>query len=140
MNIRDLIKDFIIPKFKFALTSSVATAVDYGIYIGLTLYVSFSETVSHAISYSIGILINFILQKKFIFTTQRKLSYVFSLSVGFSIIGWMLSQSIFNFLIYTFPFFMNYDLLAKIIVTGTIFFYNFYTKRFSFEKKTPWKK
>lgn len=137
MDYKKFLKDFLIPKIKFGITSSVATAADYGIYLLLTLLLFTNESVAHAISYSVGMIINFILQKRFIFTMQRKLGYVFTLSVVFSLIGWTLSQALFNFFILTFNFFATYDIVAKICVTLIIFFYNFYTKRFSFEKKLP---
>lgn len=140
MDIRSFIKDFFVPKIKFAMTSSVATIADYGIYIALTLFFGVSESVSHAISYSIAVLLNFYMHKTFIFSTNRKLKFAFTLSVSFSLLGWLLSQVVFNFLIYSFPFFKHYDILAKIISTALVFFYNFYTKRFSFEKKLPWEK
>ncbi|MFU8844633.1 MAG: hypothetical protein ACNA7V_12600, partial [Bacteroidales bacterium] len=52
-------------------------------------------------------------------------------------IGWALSQGLFNLLIHTTGFFGQYDILAKMLTTATIFLYNFYTKRWSFEKKYP---
>lgn len=140
MDFRLFFKDFVMPKLKFAMTSSLATALDYGLYLTLTLAFHVNETVSHAISYSLGVLLNFYMQKTFIFANNRKTGAAFSLSVLFSLIGWLLSQAVFNALIYTVPFFKSYDILAKLTVTATIFLYNFYTKRFSFEKKLPWKK
>jgi putative flippase GtrA len=140
MGLNPRLRDFIVPKIKFAITSSVATALDYGLYLMFTLWIGMNESVSHAISYSAGMVANFLLQRWFIFETNRKIGVVFSLSVTFSLIGWVLSQAIFNALIFLFDFFSTYDLLAKIVVTATIFLYNFYTKRFSFEKKLPWKR
>ncbi len=137
MDFKAFLKDFFIPKLKFAITSGIATAVDYAIYISLTYFLVTSETVAHGISYTCGMILNFILQKRYIFITKRKLGYVFTLSVIFSLIGWMLSQSLFNFFIHYIEFFKSYDLVAKILVTGIIFLYNFYTKRFSFEKRVP---
>jgi len=135
MEIVPFLKNFLIPKIKFAITSSIATAMDYGIYLFLTLFLLVSESASHAISYSVGMIINFLLQKRFIFLLKRKLYQAFGLSVMFSLIGWMISQGLFNGLILYSGFFKQHDILAKIIVTFVIFFYNFYTKRFSFEKK-----
>lgn len=140
MEIKSFLKEFFIPKIKFGLVSSVATAIDYGLYIALTKIWMVGESYSHAISYTLAVLINFLLQKRFIFTANRKIGYAFTLSILFSVIGWMLSQAIFNFLIYYFDFFKTYDLLAKVSTTATVFFYNFYSKRFSFEKKMPWRK
>ena len=135
MDFQAFIKNFFVPKLKFAVTSSIATASDYGIYIFLTSMMLASESTSHAISYTIGMIINFFLQKRFIFLLQRKLYQAFGLSILFSLIGWIISQGIFNLLISYTGFFHKNDILAKIIVTFVIFFYNFYTKRFSFEKK-----
>ncbi|MCB2218788.1 MAG: GtrA family protein [Bacteroidetes bacterium] len=137
MSYKAAFKEFFIPKFKFALTSSVATLLDYGIYLTLTMLLLTSETIAHAISYSVGMILNFLLQRHFIFTSKRKTSAIFAMSVMFSGIGWLLSQGIFNLLIYSISFFKTYDILAKILTTGTIFLYNFYTKRFSFERRMP---
>lgn len=137
MSYKETIREFTLPKLKFAVTSAVATAVDYGIYLTLTLAVMTSETVAHAISYSIGMVVNFLLQRRFIFESKRKTSAIFAMSVMFSLIGWLLSQGIFNTLIFSFAFFKKWDILAKIITTGVIFLYNFYTKRFSFERRYP---
>jgi putative flippase GtrA len=135
--IRQGLKAFLIPKFKFGLTSSLATLVDYGLYVALTMFLSLNESISHAISYSAGMVLNFFMQRRFIFKTNRKVMHVFGLSVMFSLIGWLLSQAMFNILIHAFVFFNKYDILAKIVTTATIFLYNFYSKRFSFEKKYP---
>lgn len=135
MDVKGFIINFFIPKLKFAITSSIATSIDYGIYIFLTTMMLTSESTSHAISYSVGMIINFFLQKRFIFLLQRKLYQAFGLSVIFSLVGWLISQGVFNLLILYTEFFQQNDILAKIIVTFVIFFYNFYTKRFSFEKK-----
>ena len=137
MRYKSAIKEFVFPKAKFALTSSVATAVDYGLYLSLTLVLMVNESVSHAISYSIAMVLNFIMQKRFIFTSTRKTSTIFVMSVSFSLIGWLLSQGVFNLLIYAVAFFGKYDVLAKILTTAIIFLYNFYTKRYAFERRYP---
>jgi putative flippase GtrA len=140
MDYKTAIKDFIVPKVKFGLTSSLATAIDYGIYISFTMFLGINESVAHAISYSTAMIINFLMQKRFIFKLQRKVGYAFGLSVMFSLVGWTISQAFFNFFILTFGFFATHDILAKLLVTGIIFLYNFYTKRYSFEKKHPLQK
>ena len=137
MDYKKTIRDFAIPKIKFAATSSIATLVDYGLYISLTMLIHTSETIAHGISYSVAMILNFLLQRKFIFASKRKTSAILAMSVMFSLIGWLLSQAIFNLLIFSIPFFRSYDLVAKIITTASIFLYNFYTKRFSFERKYP---
>jgi putative flippase GtrA len=153
MNNKFFLKNFFIPKLKFAATSAIATSIDYLIYLLLNRLFELSETESHAISYACGMFTNFILQMKFVFDLKRKLNHAFILSVIFSLVGYGLSNLIFNALLgksisvfrlivldfniipRIHAFFSHNDIIAKIIVTGIIFFYNFYTKRFSFEKK-----
>lgn len=137
MSLSKILKNFLLPKAKFAVTSAVATALDYGIYLTLTLAFAVSETVSHAVSYSLAMILNFLLQRRFIFQSKRKTSAIFAMSIMFSLIGWILSQAIFNLLIFSFSFFHHWDILAKILTTAVIFLYNFYTKRYSFERKFP---
>ncbi|MBN2350476.1 MAG: GtrA family protein [Bacteroidales bacterium] len=127
------LKEFFIPKFKFALTSSVATAVDYGSYL-LLVNNLFSPVISNIISQTSGIIVNFILQKRFVFLMKRNLYAAFFLSILFSLIGLGLGTS-FIYLLNKHEFFSVHQYITKFIVTGFIFFYNFYTKRFAFEKK-----
>lgn len=134
---KEFLRDFFIPKLKFALTSSIATLIDYGIYLFLTILLLTSETVGHAISYSVGMIVNFLLQRRFIFDSRRKTYAILGMSVMFSLVGWLLSQGIFNLLIYSSPFFKQHDIAAKLLTTAIIFLYNFYTKRFSFERRIP---
>ncbi len=120
-------------KLRFALTSALATAIDYGLYVCL-VYTLFSPVVSHVLSYSIAVGVNFVLQRRFIFSLQRKLSHAFVLAMGVSLGGlalgtaliWALTQHL---------FFNQYQYLTKLLVTTILFFYNFYMKRYAFEKR-----
>jgi putative flippase GtrA len=126
-------KNFILPKIKFATTSAVATSVDYVLYLILVSYL-FTPTVSNIISASCGMMINFVLQKRFIFSLQRRVSAALALSITFSLIGIGIS----TFLIYSLnhiAFFAKYQSITKLLATGLIFLYNFYTKRFAFERR-----
>jgi len=120
-------------KFKYGLSSSVATAVDYGLYLYL-VGSFFAPTTSHLISAGTGMIINFIIQKRFIFDLNRKLHHTFLLSLAVSIVGIGLG-TLFIYLLNLIPFFHEHQFITKAIVTGVIFFYNFYLKRFAFEKK-----
>lgn len=60
-------------KVKFAMTSSVATLVDYGLYLAL-VYSVLSPVLSNIVSASCGMIVNFFLQKRFVFNLQRKVS------------------------------------------------------------------
>ncbi|MEM7102845.1 MAG: GtrA family protein [Bacteroidota bacterium] len=120
-------------KFKFALSSSVATIVDNVLY-NVLVYYFFTPVISNIISYATGTLINFVLQKKYIFDLNRKLSTAFMLSLLVSMGGLALS-TLFIYLLNKIEFFNSYQVITKIVVTGIVFFYNFYLKRFAFEKR-----
>ncbi|HCD51637.1 MAG TPA: hypothetical protein DEQ34_04260 [Balneolaceae bacterium] len=130
---QDRLLQFVLPKIKFAATSAIATAVDYSIYLSLFYLAAFPPTLSNVVSYSIGMVINFILQKRFIFDLKRNWKTAFAISVTFSLIGLTLS-TFFIYLLSLNPFLYTHQYLTKAMVTGTMFLYNFYTKKFSFEK------
>ncbi len=79
-------------------------------------------------------LINFLLQKKYIFKLNRSIKSTFLLSFAVSIGGIFLSTTII-YLLTKITIFAATPMLAKIVATGIVFFYNFYLKRFVFEKK-----
>jgi putative flippase GtrA len=116
---------------KFAFTSSIATLIDYGIYLFAVDYL-FSPVISNVISYPTGILVNFILQKKYIFSLNRKVSHIFILSISFSAIGFLIS-TLLIYILTQVAFFPSNQYISKFIATGIVFFYNFYTKRYAFE-------
>lgn len=122
----------IYPKLKFALSGSIATAVDYFLYIVLVGFLV--PVVSNVISYSIAVIVNFVLQKTFIFDLRRKVASTFMMSIVFSIIGLGVS----TLMIYWFNranLFGSNQYLIKLVVTGIVFFYNFYSKRYAFERR-----
>lgn len=127
------LQHFFLPKLKFAATSAVATFADYSIYLAMFYLVELEPVPSNVISYSIAVAINFTLQKRFIFELKRNWKHAFAISMGFSIIGLLLS-TLFIYLLSEYPFFDEHQFLTKAIVTGVIFLYNFYSKKFSFEK------
>lgn len=127
MNLFELIKK----KIKFASTSAIATAVDYALYLFLVEYF-LPPVYSHIISAGCGMIINFFLQKRFVFVLRRKIQWAFALSILSSLIGIALG-TVFIYGLNFIPFFEKYQFITKLIVTGIIFFYNFYTKRFIFE-------
>ena len=120
-------------KVKFAMSSSLATLVDYVLYQVLVRYF-FSPVASNLISATVGMVINFFLQKKYIFELKRSVNIAFIISLLVSVGGIGISTIIIHFL-------NNSEMLSgnqyiiKAIATGTLFFYNFYLKRFAFEKR-----
>jgi len=120
-------------KLKFAMASSVATLVDYSLYLAL-VYTVFSPVPSNIISASCGMVVNFFLQKRFVFDLQRKVSTAFMMAILVSVGGIALGTSIIWGLNH-WGFFQVHQYVTKLFATGLVFFYNFYLKRFVFEKR-----
>ncbi|MEJ6614454.1 MAG: GtrA family protein [Saprospiraceae bacterium] len=120
-------------KVKFAMSSSVATLVDYVLYQVLVRYL-FSPVVSNLISATVGMVINFFLQKKYIFELKRSVNIAFIISLFVSVGGIGISTIIIHFLNKS-EMLAGNQYIIKAIATGTVFFYNFYLKRFAFEKR-----
>ena len=120
-------------KIKFGLSSTVATAVDYTLYLVLEHFF-FTPVVSNLISQSCGMVVNFLMQKRFVFVLQRKVWLAFFLSMGVSVGGIIIGTAII-YLLNLWPFFEAHQYITKICATGVVFFYNFYFKRYVFEKK-----
>ncbi len=116
---------------KFFTSSVIATAVDYALFF-LLAWTIFDPVTAHAISYPIAVVFNFYLQKRFIFNLKRSTRAAFVISMMFSTIGWGLGVAM-MFLLVKIPVLGQWPVLAKIIVTGVLFFFNFYTKRYAFE-------
>lgn len=121
-------------KLKFAGTSSIATAVDYSIYAALTYFLGFTQQMAHLCSATVGMIVNFFLQKRFVFDLKRKTSTAFLLAITVSIGGIFLGLFIIDQL-NQYSFFASNPIASKIGATGIVFFYNFYFKRYVFEKR-----
>ena len=132
------LKELFFLKVKFAMTSSVATSVDIGLFFIFSYFVfshlEYGVTISHIFSYSIAVFVNFYLQRRFIFEMKRPLNKTFLLALSVSLVGLALSTLFISFLD-SFPFLHQHKYLSKFIVIGVFFFYNFYFKRYVFEKK-----
>ena len=121
-------------KGKYATASLVATSVEYGLY-SLFVYVGqLEKTKAHVSSFALAMVTNFLLQRFFVFQLNRPVWRVFLMAVAISLGGLTLSTLLFSGLMKIDFFFRNHY-LAKMLATCTIFLYNFYLKRFAFEKK-----
>ncbi len=136
-------------KLKFATVSLAATTFDIVFYSTFILYIfpmDGTDATAAEIKYTaaigafIGMLINFFLQKRFVFDLNRKISTAFTLALCVSLIGIFINTNIVTWLS-QYTLFMQdglyglYKILPKLIATGIVFFYNFYMKRFIFEKR-----
>ena len=126
-------KELVRLKAKFALTSGLATAVYYGLYL-LLVYLGAVPVVANLIGYSSAVVVNFLLQRRYIFELQRRARTAFLYSIAVSVGGLALSTLLVWWLGH-YSFFNSYEPLKVLTVSGLLFFYNFYGKRFSFERR-----
>lgn len=120
-------------KGRFALAGMAATVVDYTIYLSIVDRL-FEPAASNVISYSCGAGINFLLHRWFVFRLQRPPMKALALSLLVSIGGLLFSTGIVHGLSQL-VFFDARQYLTKAMATGIVFFYNFYLKRFAFERR-----
>lgn len=128
-----LVKLFLL-KAKYATTSLIATALEYGLYSLFVYILLMDKTRAHISSFAIAMVTNFFLQRFFVFELNRPVAKVFAMAMTVSLGGLLLSSLIFSGLMQI-PFFVQHHYLAKVMASGTIFLYNFYLKRYAFEKK-----
>ena len=127
------LRNLFLLQVKFAGAGALATGVDYVLY--LVLVNRFLPPVTaNIVSYGTAVLINFGMHRRFIFQQKGATWAVFLASFSASMIGLSLSTG----LIYglnRWSFFAQHQYLTKLLSTGILFFYNFYTKRFVFERR-----
>lgn len=127
------LKELFFLKAKFAAGSLIATSADYFLYLALVGRF-FTPVVANIISYTLSILINFTVQRYFVFKLERSARGAFAGAMLVSVGGLLISTG----LIYLFnqwAFFQEHQYVTKLLVTGLVFFYNFYFKRYVFEKR-----
>lgn len=130
---RQGLKNLLALKGKFALSGLVATSIDYVLYLLLVGWF-FSPVISNIISYSLAVILNFSLQRRYVFSMQRPIPQAFLMSVGISAGGLGISTGLIHFFSQV-DFFAERQYVAKLLTTGLVFFYNFYLKRYAFEKR-----
>jgi putative flippase GtrA len=124
------LKELVIPKLTFAASSGFATAVDYGVFFLLNA-LGIPPVFAQLSAAFCGMLVNFFLQKRFVFDLKGRTTDAFVLSLIRSLGGMLLSTLCIALLVQV-PLFAKQLLLAKLLTTGCIFFYNFYLKRYIF--------
>ena len=130
---KDRLTELLGKKARFAVGGGLATTIDYLIYFPLFAR-GVAPVLAQVIAYSVSVVFNFLFQKFFVFEQKGSTQATFLLSMLVSAGGLGISTA----LIYglnQLPFFHQYQLLTKLITTGIVFFYNFYCKRYVFERR-----
>lgn len=117
---------------KFFGTSVIATGVDFILYAGLIQTIS--PAPANLFSASAGLITNFYLQKNYVFNPSNSLKRSFILSLIFSLCGLGLGTALI-WLLTSFTPLSSLPILAKLITTAIIFFYNYFTKKIAFGHK-----
>ncbi|MEM6396698.1 MAG: GtrA family protein [Bacteroidota bacterium] len=124
-------KQFVIEKIPFFLSGLVATGVNYGLYLLLVdRYLHYQ--MATVVAYSSSVLLNFVLQRYFVFELKRSVQSAFGLSMLVSL-GGLLLDSALIYVFHNWVVFTQREWIIKGLVTGMVFFYNFYLKRLVFE-------
>ena len=132
-SIGNRVRDLFLLKAKFAASGLMATAVDYGLYLLLVDRV-FGPVGANVCAYTTAVGINFLLQKRFVFALKGSASRVFAWAMVVSLVGLVLNTAVVWSLSQV-PWFDARQYITKAIATALIFFYNFYFKRFAFERR-----
>lgn len=132
---------------KFAVTGAMASVVNYAVFNAM-VYLVFAIDPSASLSaedqtriilatmiaYASGVAFNFLLHKRFIFKQKRSTRSTLILYILVSAGGMALSAGL-NALFVKIPFFATYPYIMQLVTMGLVFFYNFFSKRFAFEKR-----
>ncbi len=122
---------FVQDKIPFAITGIIATALNYGLYL-LLVDRYFTPVPASMIAYSSSVLLNFVLQRYFVFELKRSIRSAFAYSMLVSLGGLLLDATLVWALDHN-DFLSARQYILKLIVTGIVFFYNYYGKRLVFE-------
>lgn len=130
---RQRLTELVGKKARFAVGGGLATGIDYLIYFPL-----FANGVAPAkaqiMAYSVSVIFNFLFQKFFVFEQKGSTRSTFLYSMLVSVGGLGISTALI-YALNQIDFFHQYQLLTKLLTTGIVFFYNFYCKRYVFERR-----
>jgi putative flippase GtrA len=116
---------------KYAIVALIVTAVDYATFI--FAYYFTNVVIAQFLAYLVAILLSFKLHGNFVFGVYRKTHVALTGVIFFSLIGLMVS----NLMLYAYIFLTKNVYVAKIILTLTMFIYNFYSKKFVYGNRGP---
>ena len=126
-------EELLVQIINFLIVGGIATIMDWVLYFVLYNYVKLSPLLANIISYTISTLYSYIVSVKYVFNVNKKNSKKknFIIFVTLSVIGLLLSEG----LIYLMVNILNmHKMLAKIISTAIVMFFNFVSKKYFLEK------
>lgn len=117
---------------RYAIVSLFVTAVDYATFFFTYLFTN--VFLAQFIAYLIAILLSFKLHGNLVFGINRKTHVALTAVVFFSLIGLMVSYA----MLYIYIFLTKNVYMSKILLTLSMFIYNFYSKKFAYgDKRAP---
>lgn len=119
--------------FRFGLSSVLGTLVDFAMF-SLVFRELFDLFYAELLSASCGMVVNFFMHKRFVFQLERKAYTAFFLSIAFSFAVMLLGAWMITGLALI-PLLAENILIAKVIVIGSKFGLNYFSKRWVFERK-----
>ena len=111
---------------RYAIVSLIVTAVDYSTFF-FTYYITNTLT-AQIFAYTVAILLSFKLHGSFVFGIYRKKNLALSAVIFFSLVGLLASYLI----LYLFIFLIKNLIIAKMLLTVTMFIYNYYSKKYAY--------
>ena len=137
-----LIKQFL----KFGVVGVICFLIDFGLYT-LCNFIGFPYLISGIIGFTVSVIFNYLLSMKFVFERRDDISRKreFIVYVVLSVLGLALNELILYICVDI--IYKNWELLrnlyndrwseifAKIIATGIVMFFNFFTRKVFLEKK-----
>lgn len=120
-------KILIIKQIRFLISSTIVTSIDYSIFFSL-IKIGFGIVPSNIISYLTAISCSFFIQKTFVFNLKRQSPIAFFWIIVFSLFGVLFG----TFIIFIYNLILKNIIFAKVLMTISMFFYNFYTKKIAF--------
>jgi putative flippase GtrA len=111
---------------RYAIVSLFVTAVDYSTFF--LVYFFTHLLTAQFLAYTVAILLSFKLHGNYVFGVYRKNHVALSAVIFFSLVGLLASYLI----LYLFIFLIKNVLIAKILLTATMFIYNYYSKKYAY--------
>ena len=126
-------RELLIQVVNFLIVGGIATIIDWLLYYVFYNYIKLSPLLANIISYTISTLYSYIVSVKYVFNVNKDNSKKknFIIFVLLSIIGLLLSEGLIYLMVNIFNI---HKMLAKVISTVIVMFFNFVSKKYFLEK------